>query len=37
MTGNPQAIGFLFTWVLGWGIGGVWLYRRWTLPKKPGS
>jgi len=22
MTGNLQAIGFLFTWVLGWGIGG---------------
>ncbi|MFM7695882.1 MAG: hypothetical protein ACKO6G_04330 [Vulcanococcus sp.] len=22
MTGNFQAIGFLFTWVLGWGIGG---------------
>ena len=21
MTGNLQAIGFLFTWVLGWGIG----------------
>ena len=72
MTGNLQAIGFLFTWVLGWGIGGslidaglinagvysleggqlgtattfalwsllwgfggVWLYRRWTLPQTP--
>ena len=22
MTGNLQAIGFLFSWVLGWGIGG---------------
>ena len=22
MTGNLQAIGFLITWVLGWGIGG---------------
>ena len=22
MTGNLQAIGFLLTWVLGWGIGG---------------
>ena len=22
MTGNLQAIGFLFTWVLGWSIGG---------------
>ena len=22
MTGNLAAIGFLFTWVLGWGIGG---------------
>jgi hypothetical protein len=22
MTGNLQAIGFLFTWLLGWGIGG---------------
>jgi len=22
MIGNLQAIGFLFTWVLGWGIGG---------------
>ena len=22
MNGNLQAIGFLFTWVLGWGIGG---------------
>jgi hypothetical protein len=22
MTGNLQAIGCLFTWVLGWGIGG---------------
>ena len=22
MTGNLQVIGFLFTWVLGWGIGG---------------
>jgi hypothetical protein len=22
MTGNLQAIGFLFTWVLGWGVGG---------------
>ena len=22
MTSNLQAIGFLFTWVLGWGIGG---------------
>jgi hypothetical protein len=22
MTGNLQAIGFLFTWVLCWGIGG---------------
>ena len=22
MTGNLQAIGFLFTWVLGWGIDG---------------
>jgi hypothetical protein len=22
MTGNLQAIGFLVTWVLGWGIGG---------------
>lgn len=22
MTGNLQAIGFLFTWVLSWGIGG---------------
>ena len=22
MTGNLQAIGFLSTWVLGWGIGG---------------
>ena len=22
MTGNVQAIGFLLTWVLGWGIGG---------------
>lgn len=22
MTGNLQAIGFLFTWVLGWGMGG---------------
>jgi len=22
MTGNLQAIGSLFTWVLGWGIGG---------------
>lgn len=22
MTGNLQAIGFLFTWVLGWAIGG---------------
>ena len=22
MTGNVQAIGFLFSWVLGWGIGG---------------
>ena len=22
MTGNPQAIGFLLTWVLGWAIGG---------------
>ena len=22
MTGNLQAIGFLFTWVLGWGLGG---------------
>ena len=69
MTGNLQAIGFVFSWVLGWGIGGslidaglinagvyslegvqlgtaatfilwslvwggggVWLYRRWTLP-----
>ena len=72
MTGNLQAIGFLFTWVLGWGIGGslidaglinagvysleggqlgtattfalwsllwgfggVWLYRRSTLPQSP--
>jgi len=34
MTGNLQAIGFLFTWVLGWG-GGVWLYRRWTRPVTP--
>jgi hypothetical protein len=22
MTGNLQAIGFIVTWVLGWGIGG---------------
>ncbi|MEI6032010.1 MAG: hypothetical protein WCQ20_12740 [Synechococcaceae cyanobacterium ELA739] len=22
MTGNLQAIGFLISWVLGWGIGG---------------
>jgi hypothetical protein len=22
MTGNLEAIGFLLTWVLGWGIGG---------------
>lgn len=22
MTGNLQAIGFLFAWVLGWGVGG---------------
>jgi hypothetical protein len=22
MTGNLQAIGFVFSWVLGWGIGG---------------
>ena len=22
MTGNLQAIGFLFSWLLGWGIGG---------------
>jgi hypothetical protein len=22
VTGNLQAIGFLVTWVLGWGIGG---------------
>jgi hypothetical protein len=22
MTGNLQAIGFLLTWVLGWGVGG---------------
>lgn len=22
MTGNLQARGFLFTWVLGWGLGG---------------
>ena len=22
MTGNLQAIGFLFSWVLGWGLGG---------------
>ena len=22
MTGNLQAIGFMLTWVLGWGIGG---------------
>ena len=22
MTGNLQAIGFLLSWVLGWGIGG---------------
>ena len=35
MTGNLQAIGFLFTWVLGWGIGVVWLYRRWTRPVTP--
>jgi hypothetical protein len=35
MTGNLQAIGFLFTWVLGLGEGGVWLYRRWTQPITP--
>jgi hypothetical protein len=35
MIGNLQAIGFLFTWVLGWGIGGVWLYLRWTRPVTP--
>lgn len=22
MTGNPQAIGFLLSWVLGWSLGG---------------
>jgi hypothetical protein len=35
MTGNLQAIGFLFTWVLGWGSGGVWFYRRWMGPVTP--
>jgi hypothetical protein len=24
-------------WSLLWGGGGVWLYRRWTQPNKPGS